>query len=179
MAANNNSNSWLDDFKIISLITAVIIGAGALIYAGFNYLTANLPPKISNVKVFLNGDKIKVDYKREDEDGPFIKGKPINKDSLEWIIDNKVIKEYKNKTEIPVPDEKDKKILISCNVTGYDGFDKSKKVKSNSLEYFVQSPVVVDSNQVQIATAEDKINSNVPEEEKLYDGAGRDIFLFT
>ncbi len=85
------------------------------------------------------------------------------------------MKEYKNKTEIPVPDEKDKKIFISCNVTGYDGFDKSKKSKSNSLEYFVQSPVVVDSNQVQIATAEDKINSNVPEEEKLYDGAGRDI----
>ncbi len=121
-------------------------------YYGFIYFTHNNPPEISNVKVFQDGDKIKIDYKRKDEDGPFLNNIAINKDRIDWFIDNKIVSGFKNKREIPVPDEKDKKIFVSCVVTGYDGINKSKKVKSNSLEYFIES---ISTTPVQIAAAEE------------------------
>ncbi|HPG57756.1 MAG TPA: hypothetical protein PKW98_08045, partial [Candidatus Wallbacteria bacterium] len=130
MTAKDTSYSRMGDIKYLFWGSIVIIGLCFSMYYGFIYFTHNNPPEISNVKVFQDGDKIKIDYKRKDEDGPFLNNIAINKDRIDWFIDNKIVSGFKNKREIPVPDEKDKKIFVSCVVTGYDGINKSKKVKS-------------------------------------------------
>jgi len=159
-----DSSTWKEDFKTISIASSAILAIGTLIlYAGYIFLTPNTPPKISDVKISQESDKIKVNYKRKDEDGPFIDGKPINKDKIEWTIDKQVMDIYKEKKEIPLPTTKDKKVEISCYVIGYDGINKTKKNNSNTLEYFLSSPVIptdaTDSN-YQIAKGEDQQDQN-------------------